>query len=360
VPVDPGLLRRLVCPRHKTPLSEAGSALVCAGRHSYPVVEGVPVLLDDVTQTMALATRSLRAAEFTLQQSDPASRDPWFLDTLGISAEETAELRARLDRNVSPDAPKPGVDPLVSFLVGATNGIAYDHLIGKLREYPIPDLRLPQGHGKALLDIGCNWGRWSIAAARLGYTVIGIDPSLGAILAARRAAAQLRVDAHFVVADGRFLPFPEAAFDVAFSYSVIQHFSRFDASTAIREVGRVLRTHGRSLIQMPAVFGLRCIYHQARRRFCEPRDFEVRYWTIPGLRSLFTADIGPTTFSVDCFFGLGLQASDLPLMPDRRARIIRASEFLRKASRILPGLIYVADSVYVESTKEERPSPDSG
>jgi cyclopropane fatty-acyl-phospholipid synthase-like methyltransferase len=43
------------------------------------------------------------------------------------------------------------------------------------------------GAGKLLLDIGCSWGRWSISAARNGWCVVGIDPSLGAIMAARRA-----------------------------------------------------------------------------------------------------------------------------------------------------------------------------
>ena len=44
-------------------------------------------------------------------------------------------------------------------------------------------LDLPRG---PLLDIGCSWGRWSLAAARKGYSVVGIDPSLGAVMAARR------------------------------------------------------------------------------------------------------------------------------------------------------------------------------
>ena len=40
--------------------------------------------------------------------------------------------------------------------------------------------------GSRLLDLGSSWGRWSIAAARKGYSVVGLDPSLGAVLAARR------------------------------------------------------------------------------------------------------------------------------------------------------------------------------
>ena len=38
--------------------------------------------------------------------------------------------------------------------------------------------------------------------------------------------------------------------------------------------------------------GVRSIQHQARRRFREPRDFEVRYWTIPELKVTFGELIG--------------------------------------------------------------------
>jgi SAM-dependent methyltransferase/uncharacterized protein YbaR (Trm112 family) len=338
MPVDPSLLDRLVCPRHGTRLSEAGAMLVCEAGHQYPVIEDVPVLLEEGPQTMQQAERSLR------QVVGGADPDRYYLDTVGISDEERAQLRQGLGKSN-------GIDPVVSYLVSATNGMAYQHLIGNLQEYPIPELRLPPGNGRVLLDIGCSWGRWSMAAARLGYKPIGIDPSLGAVLAARRVAAQLGLKALFLVGDARFLPFGDDSLDVVFSYSVIQHFSREDAGKAIKEIGRVLRMNGRSLIQMPTLLGLRCIYHQARRRFREPHNFDVRYWSIPALRKLFTESVGLTRFAVDCFFGIGLQASDLRLMPATHRAAIHTSELLRKTSRVLPWLCYAADSVYVESTK---------
>lgn len=298
---------------------------------------------------MWVAERSLKRAE---QGAAGAAADPYYLDTVGISDTERAELKDLL--RSSADG---GIDPVVSFLIGATNGIAYKHLIGKLQEYPIPELRLPPANGQFLLDVGCNWGRWSLAAARLGYTAIGIDPSLGAVLAAKRVAAQLGLNARFVVGDARFLPFQTGSMNVVFSYSVLQHFSRGDAGTAIKEVGRVLQDGGKSLIQMPTVLGMRCLYHQARRGFREPRDFDVRYWSLPALRQLFTKSVGRTTFSVDCFFGIGLQAADLRLMPPVVGMAIRASELLRKISRKLPPLNYVADSVYVEATRTGLPHP---
>ena len=339
--VDPSLLKLLVCPRHKKPLSEARSSLFCEAGHQYPVVNDVPVLLDDGPQTILFAERSRMQAE---QRPVDVGRDSYYLDTIGISENERAELKSRL---VSKSDER--IDPVVSFLIAATNGIAYKHLIGKLNEYPLPELRLPPANGQMLLDLGCNWGRWSFAAARLGYRAIGVDPSLGAVLAAKRVAAQLGLDAKFVVGDARFLPFQRHSMDVVFSYSVLQHFSKGDASTAIKEVGRVLQANGKSVIQMPTVLGVRCLYHQARRCFRKARNFEVRYWTIPALRRLFMEHVGRTAFSVDCFFGIGLQAADIRLMPLSLRTVIRASELLRKTSRKVPPLCYVADSVYVES-----------
>ena len=89
-------------------------------------------------------------------------------------------------------------------------------------------------NGELLLDIGCNWGRWTIAAAQRGYRPIGIDPSFEAIVAARRIARQLGVDdARYVVADARKLPFADGTFDVVFSYGVLQHFSKSDVALSV-------------------------------------------------------------------------------------------------------------------------------
>ncbi len=110
-------------------------------------------------------------------------------------------------------------------------------------------------------------GRWSIAAAKKGYCVIGMDPSLGAVAAARRVAKQCNVNANFVVGDARYLPFQKDVFDIAYSYSVIQHFSKQDARKTFVEIGRALKSDGTALIQMPTVFGLRCLYNQIRRGF---------------------------------------------------------------------------------------------
>ena len=340
--IDPWFAASLVCPVDHRPLRADAGALVCTAGHRYPVVDGVPVMLrTDVAQTINLAAASLRRAA---DQEQDLRAPELHLESLGISEAEKAEM-LQLAQTKGP------VDPVVAYLIAATNGLMYRHLIGRLDRYPIPDLPLPGGHGRRLLDLGCSWGRWSLAASQAGYDTVGIDPSLGAVMAARRVARQVGSPNRYVVGDARHLPFAAGTFDVVFSYSVIQHFSESDAEQAVAEMGRLLRPGGTAKVQLPTRFGVRCLYHQARRGFRAARAFEVRYRTLPELRRLFATRVGPAQFAADCYFGIGLQPSDAPMMTPALQAITAASETLKRASRRLPVLTRVADSVFVEASK---------
>lgn len=341
--MDPWYLDNLVCPLDRAPLSYRDGSLISAAGRIYPVVEGVPVMLvPEARQTIGVAESSLARARGDGRGVDP--RAPHLhLESLGINDAEKEGI-VELARG----GPA-GIDPVVAYMIAATSGITYRHLIGSLHEYPIPELRLPDSDGGLLLDLGCNWGRWSIAAARKGYAVVGIDPSLGAIMAARRVARQLDLPVKYVVGDARYLPFRDTRFGTVFSYSVLQHLGKADVVSVLSQVRRVLRPEGASLIQMPNRLGVRSLYHQARRGFRETRNFEVRYWSLAELTRVFESEIGPSRISVDCYFGLGLQKSDKHLM-SRPIRIaITLSEWLRALSGKLPALRHVADSVYVAS-----------
>src|SRR5262249_51324816 len=231
----------LACPCDDTLLRGDGRVLRCSKGHAFPIVGDVPVLLrSDVTQTIDLANNSLKDAWADVEGRNA---DPLFVDTLGISDEEKTSVHMAASRGDD-------IDAVVSHLAAATNGILYKHLVGHLKDYPIPNIRLAGGQGKVLLDIGCSWGRWCMAAAKKGYVPVGLDPSLGAVLAAKRLAKRLGLPFYGVVADARFLPFRADSFDVAFSYSVLQHFSKLDARRALENIRRVLRTEGTFLVQM--------------------------------------------------------------------------------------------------------------
>jgi hypothetical protein len=134
-----------------------------------------------------------------------------------------------------------------------------------------------------------------------------------------------------------------------FSYSVLQHFAKTDAQAALQEVARILKPGGTSLIQMASAFGIRSLYHQIRRGFRPPEVFDVRYWRPAELQQVFGRLIGRTSLSADCYFGLGLQPSDAPMLPPFKRLLLRASSALVQASRRLPLLVLAADSIYVKS-----------
>jgi SAM-dependent methyltransferase/uncharacterized protein YbaR (Trm112 family) len=321
--VDARLLDFIVCPRDRSTLRESANQLICEQGHSYGVVDGVPVLLveqEEVAFTHCEAQRALAATH---------AESPLLL----------------------PAPAKDEIDAWVNQWISATNGSLYRHLQGKLQEYPIPHLRLPPGNGRLFLEVGCSWGRWCIAAARAGYRPIGIDPSLDGVRAARHVAEQLCVDALYVVGDGRYLPVRDQTVDQVFSYSVLQHLSRDNVRTTLREVRRVLRPDGGSLIQMANKLGPRSLYNQTRHWFVKTHGFEVRYWLPGELLSTFREELGPTEMEVDGYFTLNPQISDVRFFPWHYRAVVHASETLRKTSRIVPPLSYVADSLYLRSRK---------
>jgi 2-polyprenyl-3-methyl-5-hydroxy-6-metoxy-1,4-benzoquinol methylase/uncharacterized protein YbaR (Trm112 family) len=314
--VDRWLREHLVCPRDHGRLEWTDETLACSLGHAYPCVEGIPILL--------------------VEEAGPNVGACW-------TTPEQARVGCRSgapgpDAGGVPDA----VDRYVQERVAATCGGLYRRLIGRLPRYPIPELPLARGSGQVFLDIGCGWGRWCVSAARAGYVPVGIDPSLHAIRAARRVAAQLGVAVRYLVADARHLPFAPETFDVVFSYSVLQHFSKADARRCLGEVARTLTASGAALIQMPNRFGIRSLYHQARRRFREP--FGVRYWSPSELERTFRSLIGSASLSVDTYFSLGTGTNAVDLLPAPYRWVVFCSEIFRRMSERVPWMTYVAGS----------------
>ncbi len=321
------LRNRLVCPRDAGKLENRRDGLVCREKHFYPVIEDIPVMLVEE----ALETHHHTSETFRQVADQKRGK----------------KIKTEVTR-------KNEVDEYVQTEIPHTSGTLYFSLRHKLTRYPIPELRLPPGNGKTFLDIGCNWGRWSIAAARKGYRPVGIDPSLDACLAARRVSIQLSLQAEFVVADARFLPFAADSFDAAFSCLVLQCFSKPNVHLTLDEIRRAIKKDGTIFLQMPNKYGARALYQQWRRGFTEGEKFEVRYWTPQELRQTFEEKFGATVMTSDCFFGLGIQASDLDLLPFKYKLVVLASEFCRKLSQVFKPLILVSDSLYLEAENQNK------
>lgn len=337
--LDIDLLDILECPRDHSEVQIEGRNLCCALGHKYPIVNGIPVfLLAEMEQTMGIATASLNAAE-------NAIGGPLYLDTLGLSEHE----KRGIERDWISGGGK--VDPAISYLVGATSGWGYVNLIGKLGSYPIPEIPVGHGNGELLLDVGSGWGRWSVSAARKGWRVVGIDPSLGAILAAQRAFSGMGLKISFVCGDARFLPFKAELFHCVFSYSVIQHFSEMDAELAIAEMGKVLQSGGAVKIQMAHKGGVRSRWVRSRPGYANGGKFKVRYWSLTSMRNVFEKQIGPSKLMAEAFGGLGLLTEDRHYVSTKAKILLIISQMLKKISQFVPGLIWIADSVYVVSDK---------
>ena len=317
----------LRCPRDRMPLAAVGGDLVCPEGHAYLVCKGIPVFL--------------LAEDF-----------PYHPRFDRLTREDSDRIVER-DDGTTP-APT-DIHQFVREYLQGSSGNLYDRVRDTIDRYPIPALRLPPGTGQTFLDIGCHWGRWAVAAARIGYKVVAIDPNFEALVVARRVCRQLGVEAAFLCADARYLPFASNCFDVVHSYSVLQHLDKEQAKIAIREAGRVAQAT--TLIQMANCFGVRSLYHQTRRLGRKMGGFAVRYWTPRELRKVFNELIGPSELMSDGFFGLGVGAANPSELTAPQHRLgVHVSNRLRKWRALTP----LADSIYVRSKKADAASPARG
>ena len=118
--IDDWLAKNLICPVDGLPLQCEGRFLVSGTGRRYPVVDGIPVMIvEDVDQTHEVALSSLRLA--MSGDIDPLRWDPRLADTLGISELQRVDLRRQMS-----EWDGSGVDPVISMLVGATSGYAYE------------------------------------------------------------------------------------------------------------------------------------------------------------------------------------------------------------------------------------------
>ncbi len=328
--LDPWFARELVCPRDKSDLRRDGDHLICMHHHSYPIADGVPIMLvDDVPQTLPDLTQRTFAGA--------ASINP-----------------------VSGVAESDSIEPFVRQVPVGTNGNLYGRIAGKLPRYPIPEIRFCRSQLTARAT--CSTWDATGGAGRSRRRASGYHPVRGwtrgsnRILPARRIARRLGVEARFLVGDARYLPFRAGRFEVVYSYGVLQHFAPDDARLAIAEAARVAAPRGRVLIQMAARYGLLSILQQARRRFRDARGFECATGSSADIEAAFESLIGPTSLSADGYFTLNPQPSDLDLLPFHAREIVRLSEMMRALSRRMPRLIGVADSIFADSIKGADPA----
>jgi len=312
----------LACPLDRSSLRAQDETLVCEHGHIFPVEGGIPIFTDAVRR---------EAVPKNMGASPHVSR------------------------------PDDAIDAFVNDWVVNTNGNLYKGARGRLRRYPIPQWPLAPaaGAGKIVVDVGCSWGRWSVAAARAGFFPVGLDVHIDALAAAKRVSRQLCVETAQVCGDIEALPFASGSVDVVFSYSVLQHIDREKVARFFGEVARVLKSGGVCLVQLPNAYGLYSIVRQAKRGFRDAAagTFEMRYWTRGGIRrAIEKAGLRDLRLRADGFFSQDPQLSDLDLLSPMGRLVVLASHAGRKAADALPPLVSLADSLWVEA---QAPSGDA-
>lgn len=107
---------------------------------------------------------------------------------------------------------------------------------------------LAEPHERSVLDVGCGGGQ-SVIRMKERFPhlrLTGIDLSEEQIARARQRAQRRGCDLRFEVADAQSLPFPDASFDVVFSFGSAKHWP--DPLKGFSECWRLLKPGGELLV----------------------------------------------------------------------------------------------------------------
>lgn len=119
-------------------------------------------------------------------------------------------------------------------------GVAYSRLFVEEA-----DLR-----GRDVLDIGCGFGWFTLAALEAGASaVVGVEPTERDLATARRHLSDPRCS--LVVAGAEALPFEDGTFDTVVMWEVLEHVPAGAEQQVFVEVARVLRPGGRFYLSTP-------------------------------------------------------------------------------------------------------------
>ena len=95
----------------------------------------------------------------------------------------------------------------------------------------------------AVADIGCGPGTAARGAARLGASVVGVDPAPVMLRLARLLTRRSTAAVRYVEGSAEALPLPDSSVSVAWSIASVHHWADLDAG--LQEVRRVLKPGGR-------------------------------------------------------------------------------------------------------------------
>jgi len=96
--------------------------------------------------------------------------------------------------------------------------------------------------GRDILEFGCGAAQWSIALARRGARMVGLDVSRRQLDHARRLMAEAGLDFPLLEGSAEEVPLPDASFDIVFCDHGAMTFA--DPYRTVPEAARLLRSGG--------------------------------------------------------------------------------------------------------------------
>jgi len=138
--------------------------------------------------------------------------------------------------------------------------------------------------GQDVLDVGCGDGLYTVALARRGARVFGLDRSLPALRSATRKADEVGVRMRLAAGDAIRLPFADTSFELVVAVTVLCFVS--SPENAIREVERVLRPGGRFVLGELGRWSTWAAWRRVRGMFGDRTWAGARFWTPEDLQGL--------------------------------------------------------------------------
>ena len=272
--------------------------------------------------------------------------------------DNSEEIRKRIFEHLQPVAPPPGYKGKIPWTVqqqiAATNGIHFIDTIGKLEDYPIPEIPVPTAApGDVLLDIGCGWGRWLVASARKNYIPVGIDIRHEFCVTARNTLEANGQNGYTVVADLQKLPFADETFNLVWSFSVIQHTHYDRLVNCLKNIERILIKDGYCFLEFPTKNGIRNRFGPAAAPNNEDfNSWDVRYYTPSAYRKIFRKFFDNFSYTNHSVLGIGILPGDMAYAQGLKNKaIIAASRGLSRLATVLTPMKAIADSIYIKAVK---------
>lgn len=268
---------------------------------------------------------------------------------------ERSKIYEKLDYKPQPANYKGKLSWIIQQQIAATNGIQYVDKVGKMQDYPAFELPVKKVDSGIMLDIGCGWGRWLIAAEKKGYIPVGIDLRLEFCESAIETLRHNKSNGYAVVADLKELPFKNCTFDFIWSFSVIQHTHKERLMSCLGHIHRILKGGGFAKLEFPNKDGFRNKRGPVKKAELTAPDYDswdVRYYTIEQYHRFFTSVFNNFRYTAHSFLGIGVLKEDLKYVSFKNKILCGISLGFTALTKIIKPLKIIADSLYIKVYKE--------